>query len=104
MYLKPIWCLDVDNIQLRLDFDTFVISNPSTSTEVVTNRRPNGGNIDANANADDNDGDGNPDPIVQLTAFGQCLTDTFSVSNPDGPSPPTICGTNSGEHSESKVA
>ena len=36
---------------------------------------------------------------VPVTDFTQCLTDTFSVTNPDGPNPPTICGTNTGEHS-----
>ncbi len=28
-----------------------------------------------------------------------CLTDTFEVTNPGGVTPPTICGTNTGEHS-----
>eukprot|EP00093_Oithona_nana_P004333 04333.XXX_140302_138918_1 [CDS] Oithona nana genome sequencing. len=28
----------------------------------------------------------------------QCLTDTFSVTSPAGISPPSICGSNSGEH------
>ena len=28
----------------------------------------------------------------------QCLTDTFSVTNPGGPAPPVICGTNTGKH------
>jgi len=31
---------------------------------------------------------------------GQCLTDTFVVSNPGGVAPPLICGTNTGEHSK----
>jgi hypothetical protein len=30
----------------------------------------------------------------------QCLTDTFSVTNPSGLTPPSICGTNTGEHSK----
>ena len=37
---------------------------------------------------------------VAVNRFTQCSTDTFSVSNPDGPNPPAICGTNSNEHSE----
>ncbi len=31
-----------------------------------------------------------------------CLTDTFEVTNPGGVTPPTICGTNTGEHSKGK--
>ena len=31
---------------------------------------------------------------------GQCQTDIFSVTTPGNNAPPTICGTNSGEHSE----
>jgi hypothetical protein len=30
-----------------------------------------------------------------------CLTDTFSVTNPGGNAPPTICGINTGYHSKS---
>ena len=30
---------------------------------------------------------------------GQCLQDTFSVTSPGNPSPPVICGVNTGEHS-----
>ncbi len=37
---------------------------------------------------------------VDLSPVTQCLTDRFSVSNADGPNPPTICGTNTGEHSK----
>ena len=32
----------------------------------------------------------------------QCTKDTFSVTNPGGISPPTLCGNNDGKHSESK--
>ncbi len=39
---------------------------------------------------------------IAVSNFGQCLTDTFSVSSPDGSNPPTICGNNNGEHSEFK--
>ena len=31
---------------------------------------------------------------------GQCQTDIFSVTTPGNNAPPTICGTNSGEHSK----
>ena len=30
---------------------------------------------------------------------GQCLLDTFSVTSPGNPTPPVICGVNTGEHS-----
>ena len=30
---------------------------------------------------------------------GQCLMDTFMVTAPGNPSPPMICGLNTGEHS-----
>ena len=30
---------------------------------------------------------------------GQCLMDTFMVTSPGNPTPPVICGVNSGEHS-----
>jgi hypothetical protein len=33
---------------------------------------------------------------------GQCIADRFSVTNPGGAAPPTICGVNTGEHSEYK--
>lgn len=76
-----------DNIcQLRLDFDSFVISGPSTSTTSVAKRRKNSGDITVNG------------LTVPVTPFTQCLTDTFSVSNPNGATPPVICGTNSGQH------
>ncbi len=34
----------------------------------------------------------------KVTTASQCLTDTFSVTGPGGSVPPTICGTNSGQH------
>ncbi len=74
---------------MRLDFDTFTISGPSTNTISVSKKRDNGGPVSQNAGGDDN----------PVTNYGQCLTDTFSVGNPNGPSPPSICGVNSGEHS-----
>ncbi len=77
--------------QLRLDFTTFVLTQPSSSLDVVTKRLALSGVQ-------------TPTGTVPVTAVGQCLTDTFSVVNPDGPSPPVICGTNSGQHSEGQVA
>ena len=35
-----------------------------------------------------------------LWPYSQCLDDSFSVTNPGGISPPTICGKNQGRHSK----
>ncbi len=35
-------------------------------------------------------------PVTQAT---QCLTDTFTVTAPGNNAPPSICGSNSGDHS-----
>ena len=35
-------------------------------------------------------------------AQGQCLMDQFRVTSPGNPTPPIICGVNSGEHSNIK--
>ncbi len=79
------------SFQLRLDFSNFIITGPSTVTTSVTKRVKNSGTI----------GDTG---TIPATAFTRCLTDTFSVSNPDGTSPPQICGINTGEHSENAKA
>ena len=34
-----------------------------------------------------------------VSTMGQCLTDTFTVTSPGSVTPPTICGTNDGQHS-----
>lgn len=39
---------------------------------------------------------------VEVASFTQCLTDTFSVTSPGQNTPPSICGTNTGEHSKYK--
>ncbi len=72
--------------QLRLDFDNFVITGPSESSEGVTTLLKNTGGLGVGG-------------TVPVAARGQCLTDSFSVSNPSGQSPPVICGTNSDQHS-----
>ncbi len=89
-----IYILFLDVEQLRLDFDNFMIAGPSMATATTLLRKVNSGDATAKAT--------NPlaASVVKLSAFGQCLTDRFSVSNPDGPNPPTICGINSGEHSK----
>ncbi len=76
-----------DNIcQLRLDFDMFSITGPSRDAVAVAKRIAKSGVVA-------------PGGTVSVTAVTQCLTDTFSVTNGDGPSPPVICGVNTGEHS-----
>ena len=35
---------------------------------------------------------------VQASLSTRCLIDTFQITNPGGSTPPTICGTNTGEH------
>jgi len=70
--------------QLRLDFSTFVISGPNTFTQSSVTA-VNGAFA--------------PGGISSESLATQCLTDTFSVTGV-GPSPPLICGTNSGYHSK----
>ena len=72
-------------MQLRLDFNTFVITGPSTDTTVIAKTLYGQPSSASSA--------------VSMTDVTQCLTDMFSVTNPNGISPPVICGTNSGEHS-----
>jgi len=69
--------------QIRLDFQTFVITGPSTRT--VSIGKSVNGEIIPNAGIG-----------VAVSESGQCLTDTFSIGGQD--SVPLICGTNSGEH------
>ena len=40
----------------------------------------------------------NPTSTVLASLASQCLTDSFSVTNPGGGSNPVLCGTNTGEH------
>merc|ERR1712008_623962 len=68
--------------QLRLDFITHVITGPSTLTVSATkvlNGAVNAGGVPA-------------------SLASECLTDSFSVTNPGGGSNPVLCGTNTGEH------
>ena len=71
--------------QLRLDFNTFVITGPSTTT-------------DTNGKINIINGAPTPSGGVDALLASQCLTDTFSITN-SGSNSPMICGTNSGEHS-----
>merc|ERR1719348_952145 len=61
---------DSDICQLRLDFETFVLSNPVTKPATTFG-------------TDGADGAGN--------RMGNCETDIFSVTNPGGKTPPVIC-------------
>lgn len=71
--------------QLRLDFSTFVINQPSTDTlsvSKVLNGEPSAG------------------AGIPVTTVGQCITDRFYATSPGNQAPPIICGTNTGEHSK----
>jgi len=78
-------CPCTSNIcQLRLDFENFVITGPSTLSESVT-KVSKGGLLDPNNGA------------KALSLATQCLTDTFDVTT-DSHNVPTICGVNRGQH------
>lgn len=74
-------------MQLRLDFVSFTITGPSTST-LSSAALLNGNIIQTPGNG------------VAVTDASRCLADQFSVTNPGGTAPPTICGVNTGEHSK----
>eukprot|EP00095_Tigriopus_kingsejongensis_P001226 maker-scaffold160_size295910-snap-gene-0.8 protein:Tk01226 transcript:maker-scaffold160_size295910-snap-gene-0.8-mRNA-1 annotation:"PREDICTED: uncharacterized protein LOC100161421" len=68
--------------QLRLDFDQFTITGPSTSMASIGTFKF-----------------GQPAAAgATYTTSSQCLTDSFSVGDPTGCAPPTICGINTNEH------
>ena len=71
--------------QIRLDFQTFVITGPSTISTSITNLGVLNGDLA---------------PVAGGTnvaeGAGRCLTDTFSITNQR--SVPAICGTNTGAH------
>ena len=71
-----------DVCQIRLDFNTFVISGPSTTTTSI-------GEVIFGAFVTDGVG-------ADVAEAGQCLTDTFAISNQIAV--PTICGTNTNAH------
>ncbi|TRY80719.1 hypothetical protein TCAL_15429, partial [Tigriopus californicus] len=77
--------MDPNICQFRLDFERFVVAGPSTSTS--QSLRILNGAVSSSSFA----------PFANTAS--QCLTDSFAVTNPGGPSPPVLCGTNSGEHS-----
>jgi hypothetical protein len=69
--------------QLRLDFLTFVISGPSTSTISIS--KAAGGVVTHSTGTISNE-------------YGQCLTDSFGVTSVGNRGTPMICGTNTGYH------
>lgn len=83
--IEPKICFSPVHFQLRLDFDMFVISGPSTLSDSV------GVTLNGAPVTDITKG-------VAVATASQCLTDTFSISNPGGQNPPVICGSNNGEH------
>lgn len=68
---------------MRLDFNTFLLTGPSTRT-VSIGKVAAGGLIPDAGNG------------IAVSESGRCLTDTFTIGNQD--TVPVICGTNSGEH------
>jgi len=66
-----------DVCQLRLDFETFTLTNPAT--RVATPAATAGGTYTS-------------------ISYGGCETDFFTVSTPGATAPPLICGENSGQH------
>lgn len=77
-------------VQLRLDFLTFTLAGPNTDQATIVAKQ-NNNNLVAKATGQASTGQ-------DTTLASRCLTDIFSVSNPGGPSPPAICGTNTDEH------
>jgi len=74
-------------VQLRLDFINFAIAGPQTDNSAAQAKILSGNVVGGAAAA------GNPASLAS-----RCLTDIFSVSNPGGPSPPQICGSNTDAH------
>ena len=75
--------LFVSSLQIRIDFNTFVITGPSTAVASV--------GFEVNGNLAFAAG-------KTVSAATQCLTDIFTLTAPGGYVPPVICGTNSGQH------
>jgi hypothetical protein len=70
--------------QIRIDFNSFVITGPTTLTATVAYEV--GGSIAVGV------------ATVKVTQASNCATDTFSLTGPAGSAPPIICGTNTGQH------
>jgi len=74
-----------DIVQLRLDFTSFVLSNPAAGLATSFGLL-NGTPIPAIAGG------------VGYTINGQCNEDSFTVSSPGSVGSPEICGVNTGDH------
>jgi hypothetical protein len=74
--------------QIRLDFTSFSITGPSISVATTTTLINGQPTVLATA------------AVQKYTPATQCLTDIFTVTNPGGEAPPSICGTNKDQHSE----
>jgi len=73
-----------DIVQLRLDFTSFVLSNPATGFLTSFNLL-----------------NGTPNPTsagLFYSINGQCNVDSFSASSPGSVGSPEICGVNTGDH------
>merc|ERR1711971_892419 len=73
-----------DIVQLRLDFTSFVLSNPAATIVTsfsILNGTPVG-----------------PAVGVAQTISGQCVSDSFTVSSPGSVGSPEICVVNTGDH------
>ena len=75
--------LNDDICQIRLDFETFVISGPSTVTTSI------GDNLFGVSSGSTASG-------TAVSLAGNCLTDTFTVSNTHGV--PVLCGDLADDH------
>ena len=69
--------------QIRLDFDTFIITGPVTTSLSIAKAT---GGVAA------------PTAKTAMSHKTTCATDQFSVSN--APNVPTVCGTLTGDHSK----
>ena len=69
--------------QIRLDFDTFVITGPSTTTTSSTNLKHIGGTFDSASGK-------------KVSLRSVCATDIFNVAY--ATSVPSLCGTLTGDH------
>merc|ERR1712223_1786792 len=100
------FCRAADNIcQLRLDFDSFSITGPSSGSGndgsalagcgingQITNGATSSPPVPGDCTKSGGEG------LAAYWPYSQCLDDSFSVTNPGGISPPTICGKNQGRH------
>ena len=73
-----------------MDFNQFVVTGPSINAAKVGKTKQGVLQLVTAAAT----------TALSVSAQNQCLTDTFTVTNPGGNVPPAICGTNTNDHSE----